>query len=89
MANGDIERFLGGSPGRILVRLVFMSLLVGAGMAFLGLTPGRIFDAVLRLLRSITDLGFGALRDVGTWLVAGAVIVIPVWLLLRLTGSRK
>ena len=39
MANGSVERFLGGSPLGVLVRLLFISLLVGAAMAFLGLSP--------------------------------------------------
>ena len=31
---------MGGSPGSVLVKLIFLSLLVGAFLAFLGLTPG-------------------------------------------------
>lgn len=89
MANGNLERFLGGSPGSVIVRLLFISLLVGAGMTFLGITPRGLFDSLTRFVSSITNLGFDAVKDVGGWLVAGAMVVIPVWLLLRLTGSRR
>lgn len=89
MANGNIERFLGGSPLSVLVRLIFISLLVGAAMAFLGLSPRGLLDAVLRFVRSLGDLGFGAVREVGQWVIAGALLVIPLWLLSRLFASRR
>ena len=64
-------------------------LLVGAGMAFLGITPRGLFDSLTRFVGSITNLGFDAVKDAGGWLLAGALVVIPVWLLLRMTGSRR
>ena len=89
MANGNIERFLGGSLISVLVRLLFISLLVGAAMAFLGLSPQSLYEAAARFLRSITGLGFGAVREVGQWVIAGALIVVPLWLLMRLFAARK
>jgi hypothetical protein len=89
MANGNIERFLGGSPLGVLVRLLFISLLVGAAMAFLGLSPRGLFDSALRFVRSITDLGFDAVREVGGWAIAGALIVVPLWLISRLFASKR
>lgn len=84
-----MERFIGGSPLSVLVRLIFISLLVGAAMAFLGLSPQGLFESAVRFLRSITGLGFGAVREVGQWIVAGALIVVPLWLLMRLFAARK
>jgi hypothetical protein len=89
MANGNLERFLGGSPGSVIVRLLFICLLVGAGMAFLGITPRGLFDSLARFVSSITNLGFDAVKDAGGWLVAGALVVIPVWLLMRLTATKR
>lgn len=89
MANGSVERFLGGSPLGVLVRLLFISLLVGAAMAFLGLSPWGLYDALVRFLRSLSHLGFGALEEVGQWLVGGALIVVPLWLLARLFAARR
>ena len=86
MANGTVERFLGGSPLGVLVRLIFISLLVGAAMAFLGLSPQALYNGVVR---SLGDLGFGAVREVGQWVVAGALIVVPLWLLSRLFAARR
>ncbi len=89
MANGNIERFLGGSPLSVLVRLIFISLLVGAAMAFLGLSPRGLWEAAGRFVRSLGDFGFDALRDVGDWVIAGALVVVPLWLLSRLFASRR
>jgi len=89
MANGNIDRFLGGSPLSVLVRLLFISLLVGAAMAFLGLSPRGLYEAAARFVRSLGDLGFGAVREVGQWVIAGALIVVPLWLLARLFAARR
>jgi hypothetical protein len=84
-----MERFLGGSPLGVLIRLIFISLLVGAVMAFLGLSPQALYESAARFLRSITGLGFGAVREVGQWIVAGALIVVPLWLISRLFAARR
>jgi hypothetical protein len=84
-----MERFLGGSPLGVLIRLIFISLLVGAVMAFLGLSPQALYESAVRFLRSITGLGFGAVREVGQWIVAGALIVVPLWLISRLFAARR
>jgi len=89
MTMASMERFLGGSPLIDLIRLIFISLLVGAAMAFLGLSPQSLYEAAARFLRSITGLGFGAVREVGQWVIAGALIVVPLWLLMRLFAARK
>ncbi|WP_291826451.1 DUF6460 domain-containing protein [Bosea sp. (in: a-proteobacteria)] len=89
MANGRIERFLGGSPLGVLVRLLFISLLVGAAMAFLGLSPRALFETAVRFVRSLGDLGFGALSEVGQWIIGGALLVVPLWLLSRLFAARR
>ncbi|WP_420102030.1 DUF6460 domain-containing protein [Bosea sp. (in: a-proteobacteria)] len=88
-ALASMERFLGGSPLRVLIRLVFISLIVGAILAFLGLSPQSLYESAVRFLRSLTGMGFGAVRDVGQWIVAGAMIVIPLWLISRLFAARR
>jgi hypothetical protein len=84
----NFNRFLGGSPGSVIVRLVFLSLLVGAFMAFLGLTPFALIESVVGWVRSVFDLSFETVRDIGRWILYGAVIVVPVWLLSRVFSRR-
>ncbi|MEH3145798.1 MAG: DUF6460 domain-containing protein [Methylobacterium frigidaeris] len=88
-AGGELRRFLGGSPGAVLVKLIFLSLLVGAGMAMIGVTPGLLFHQAYETVRAIADLGFETFHDAGRWLAAGAVIVVPLWLLSRLFAGGR
>jgi hypothetical protein len=83
-----MNRFLGGSPGSVLAKLIFLSLLVGAFMAFLDITPLRLIEGVLNWLGSVLDLSLETVQEVGLWIVYGAVIVVPIWLLTRLLGRR-
>ena len=84
MANDQLTRFFGGSPAMVLVRLVFLSVVVGVILAALGLDPRNIFDSLIDFARSLYDLGFGAVERVWGYFLLGAVVVIPLWLLLRI-----
>jgi hypothetical protein len=85
----NLQRFLGGSPGSVILKLLFLSLLVGAFISFLGLTPADLLQRGFRMLESMMSLGFDAFGEVGRWLAYGAMIVVPVWLVLRvLQGAR-
>lgn len=87
MANGSLNRFLGGSPGGVLIRLLFLSLIVGAVMSWWGVTPMDLYEGATSLVRDLIRDGFASLGHLGTWLVYGAVVVVPVWLLLRILRS--
>lgn len=84
-----LRRFLGGSPGAVFVRLLFLSVLVGAAMAMLGLTPERLFWHAYDTIRSLIDLGFETFHDFGRWIVAGALVVLPLWLISRLFAVSR
>ena len=79
-----MDRVFGGSPVAVLAKLLFVSLVVGAILVGLGLDPmslpRRLWDAA----RSVLHLGFGAFRDVGRYVLTGAIVVVPLWLLSRL-----
>lgn len=84
-----VEKFLGDRPGSVIVRLIFISLIVGAVMAMFELSPQALVEAILRFFRSIWEQGFDAVYKVAGWLIAGALIVVPVWLVARLLKSRN
>lgn len=88
MPGPKLERVLGGSPVSVIAKLIFLSLIVGAIMAFLGLTPRNLFGAISNFVTSILNLGTDAIRDVAQWIVAGALVVVPIWLILRLFGRK-
>ena len=84
----NLTRLLGGSPLAVLLKLVFLSLVVGAIMVGLGLTPGYLLREFADAVRSLFGLGFDAIQDVGHYILTGAVIVLPIWLLTRIFDRR-
>lgn len=79
-----MERFFGGNPALVLVRLVILSLIVGVILAALGFSPFDIVDSMRRLIARIYDMGFAAIEKAIRYFLLGAVIVFPVWLVMRL-----
>jgi hypothetical protein len=91
-SNNTLENFLGGSPLSTFVRLLVISLVVGALLMWLELRPIDIFRGVQAFFDRIYQLGFGAVRELVSYVLAGAVFVVPAWLILRLvnmTGSKR
>ncbi len=86
MANG-FQRFMGGSPLAVIVKLILLSVLVGVVLTALGLDPRNIFASVERLIRSVWNMGFDAVEWLWQYFLLGAVIVVPVWLIVRLVRA--
>jgi Family of unknown function (DUF6460) len=80
---------MGGSPGAVVVRLIVLSFLVGALLMWLDVRPQDVWFAFERFARRIWSLGFDAIRQLGDYLAAGALIVVPVWLVVRLLNLRS
>ena len=83
-----LHRFLGGTPLGVAVKLLVVSFIVGALLMWLHISPADVIEEMGDLLNRLYALGFRSLRDFGTYLAAGAVIVLPVWLVLRLLSYR-
>lgn len=83
-----LNHFLGGTPGAVFLRLLFVSLIVGAFMMWLDIRPRDIFDGIAQAVRHIWGMGFEAIREIIDYILVGAAIVIPVWLVLRLLTMR-
>jgi hypothetical protein len=83
------ETFLGGSVLGVVVRLVVLSIVVGVVLSALGITPDNIFYQINVLLRRIYDLGFGAIESVLGYLILGAMVVVPIWLISRLVKATR
>jgi Domain of unknown function (DUF6460) len=82
---GDtFSRFLGGSPGKVVIQLIAMSFIVGIILSVLGVSPYDILNGLERLFWRIYNMGFGTVEWIFRYFLLGAVIVIPVWLLMRL-----
>ena len=84
-----LYRFLGGSPLAVLARLVLLSVLVGVILSAVGLDPANIIESMRRLTQAVWDMGFDAVRWLWQYFLLGAVLVIPIWLILRLIRTPK
>ena len=91
MATNTVSRVLGGSPLSVVVRIVLMSVLAGVVLSAIGLDPWNIWTSVEILARQIYAMGFDAVVWVWRYFLLGAVVVVPLWLVLRLlrSGSRR
>jgi hypothetical protein len=89
MADNGLRRFLGGSPLAVLIKLALLSILIGFVLSVFGFNPYNIVQSVRDLVLGIYDLCFEAFNRLWRYLLLGAVIVIPIWLVMRLVQSRK
>ena len=83
-----IERFFGGSPGGVIIRLVLLSLVVGFMMSVFGVDVQSVVRGAVTLFRETLRDGFGIFRNLGGYILTGAALVIPIWLLIRLSKAR-
>ena len=77
------NRLLGGPPLRVLIRLIFVSILVGVFLALFDLTPLALWRSVEIILRHLFAFSWDTLYEVGQYFVYGLCVVLPVWLVLR------
>lgn len=84
MPSPDINRFFGGPPGWVLVRLILLSLVIGVIFSALGIHPFDLVDGIRRAIRRIWEMGFEAIEDVLSYFLLGAIVVFPIWIVVRL-----
>jgi hypothetical protein len=73
----------------VVFRLVLLSILIGVILEVLGLDPWNIFQSLRTLFLRIWDMGFDALRWLWRYLLLGAAVVVPIWLIVRLMRAAK
>jgi hypothetical protein len=89
MSNDTMTKVFGGSPLAVVARLVLVSILVGVVLAALGLDPFDIVRSLERLIRHVWNMGFDAVRWLWRYFLLGAVIVIPIWLIIRVVNAPR
>ena len=87
-----INRFLGDTPLRVLVRLAVLSFFVGLVLSALNVRPLQIYRWIEEVVERIWSMGFAFLGEAVDYLLMGALVVLPVFLLMRLLkfgGGRR
>ncbi|MFG1461527.1 DUF6460 domain-containing protein [Xanthobacter sp. DSM 24535] len=87
--NNQLTRFFGGSPALVLVRLIVLSVVVGVILAALGLDPRNLFSSLRALVENLFTFGFDAVERLWRYFLLGALIVFPLWLILRLARGGR
>jgi hypothetical protein len=85
----SLSTFLGGSPAAVALRLIVVSFVVGIVLVTFGFDPAGIIDSFVNVIRHLIDFGLTDIRQIGRVLATGALVVLPVWLLLRLLDARR
>jgi len=87
-----MQQFAGSYAAGVALRLAIISIVVGIVLQALGLDPLDLVENIRALIRYISETGLDALEWLGTRLLIGAVVVIPIWAVvqvIRLILRRK
>jgi Family of unknown function (DUF6460) len=76
-------------PVSTIVQLIVWSVVVGVIFSALDITPRNLVERLGFIVRRIYDLGFGAFHWAFQYFLLGAVIVVPIWLVMRLLRGRN
>ncbi len=85
----DRRQFFGDSVAGTLIRLVLLSVVVGIVFSVLGITPFNLIDRIEHFVRNVMNMGFDAFNWAFRYFLLGAVIVFPIWLVVRLISARR
>ena len=87
-----LNRFLGDTPLRVILRLLVLSFIVGLVLSALNIRPIEVWWWIERAVMRIWNMGFAFLGEAFSYLVIGALVVVPIFLLMRLFrlgGGRR
>ena len=83
----DLARIFGGNPLAVILRLVVISVIVGVALSALDIRPQNLVDHVRLLAQRLWAMGFGLVEGLFGYLLVGAVVVVPIWLVVRLVAG--
>jgi hypothetical protein len=84
-----VSGFIGGSLAAVVLRLVVVSFVVGLILAMFGFDPETVYESFDRAVRHLIEFGLTDFRQFGRILLTGAMVVLPIWLVLRLLDARR
>ncbi|OXT01668.1 hypothetical protein B7H23_01500 [Notoacmeibacter marinus] len=86
---GSVQRFLGDSPLRVALKLIIISFIVGVFMHYFGVTPLEVIDRFVGMIEWAWQNGYEALASFASYFIIGAVVVVPIFLIVRLMSYRR
>jgi len=71
------------------VRLILLSVLVGVVLAALGFDPSNLIPSIQNFFVRVWNMGFDALKWAWSYFLLGAIVVVPIWLIVRLVRTQR
>jgi Family of unknown function (DUF6460) len=84
----SLAGILGGTPSAVALRLLVVSFLVGIVLTTMGFEPETLYENCLRLIRHLFSYGLDDVKQIGRILLTGAMVVAPIWIVLRVLNAR-
>lgn len=84
-----VVRFLGDTPLRVVLKLIVVSFLVGLVMSAFGWYPLDVFEGIESFFVGLWNMGFDAFDRFFGYLLLGAAVVIPAFVVLRILSYRR
>ncbi len=72
-----------------VIKLIVASLFVGMLISFFGVDPREFLEMLGHTAQEIFDIGVAFIRWSAEYILIGAVVVIPVWAVMKLPGLLK
>ena len=66
-----------------------VSFVVGLALAMFGFDPESVYESATRVIHRMIEFGLSDFRQFGRILLTGAMVVVPVWFVLRLLDARR
>jgi hypothetical protein len=85
----ETKRLLGDTLGRTIIKLLVVSILVGMVMSVFNIAPFDVLYGIRDFFVRLWESGWAALGRFGDWLILGASIVVPVFIIIRLLNYRR
>jgi Domain of unknown function (DUF6460) len=79
-----MELFFGGNPLAVIVKLVVICIITGLVLNTVGIDPKELLQRFPEVLRAISEFGWSWVERALNWFALGAIIVVPVWVIIRL-----
>jgi hypothetical protein len=78
-----MDRFFGGNPLAVILKLVVICIITGIALRAFGINPADLMRGIPDIIRAISEFGWGWVETALQYFALGAIIVIPIWLIIR------
>ncbi|MBL1419400.1 MAG: hypothetical protein COC24_002705 [Alphaproteobacteria bacterium] len=79
----------GNQPIKMIIKLILMCLFVGFVLKILNITPVGLFEWAVESIAYVINISFDSVEKVISYVITGAVVVIPVWLFMRISEKKR